>query len=334
MKKNMKISVIVPIFNAEQFLEKCIDSIRLQTYKNLEIILINDGSTDGSLGICEEVAQKDDRIIIIDKPNGGVASARNCGIDYATGDYIGFVDSDDYIDRKMYKSLLMAALENDADIVECGYARVNSRGMILDHRPLKNDITTENINCCRDYLLKKNTTNFNVNKLYRNDIFMDIRYSNLKYSEDYLVNAQAFYKCNKKVTIKGAYYFYLKNVNSASGREFRKEKFDIIKAGKILYEYYNERIPELCPFVAMNLLDSIILIYKDLYKSSISDKGIYSKELMISYKYYYKLIANKSIKEFYTKTSILTKLLFRISPKTFLILSKMSKRFLEFNRNV
>ena len=97
-----KISVIVPVYNVEQYLERCVDSIINQTYKNLEILLVNDGSTDNSGQLCDELAKKDDRIRVIHKENGGLSDARNVGIDEAEAELIGFIDSDDYIDEDMY----------------------------------------------------------------------------------------------------------------------------------------------------------------------------------------------------------------------------------------
>lgn len=116
-----KISVIVPIFNREKSLARCVESIMQQTYQDLEIILVNDGSTDNSLQLCNEFAQKDSRIVVLDKPNGGVSSARNAGLDIATGEFIGFVDSDDYIDKVMYEKLIAVAENENLDFVVCKF---------------------------------------------------------------------------------------------------------------------------------------------------------------------------------------------------------------------
>ena len=103
MKMNYKISVIVPIYNAEHFVERCAGSILKQTHQNIELILVNDGSEDGSLESCRKIAARDKRVVVLDKKNGGAASARNLGLDYATGDYIGFCDVDDFFDvRNLY----------------------------------------------------------------------------------------------------------------------------------------------------------------------------------------------------------------------------------------
>lgn len=124
MLNNIKISLIVPCYNIRKYLPRCIESILAQTYKNLEIILISDGSTDGTDEVIREYAKKDSRIIPIFKQNSGVSDTRNRGLDIATGDYIGFVDGDDYIEPEMYETLLKNAIENNADISHCGYQMV------------------------------------------------------------------------------------------------------------------------------------------------------------------------------------------------------------------
>lgn len=118
-----KISIIVPIYKVEQFIDKCIDSIVNQSYNNLEIILIDDGSPDRCPEICDEWAKKDSRIKVIHKENGGAASARNAGLEIATGDYIGFVDSDDWIDKDMYE-FLIKQLPEDADFIRCSLRKI------------------------------------------------------------------------------------------------------------------------------------------------------------------------------------------------------------------
>ena len=115
------ISVIVPVYNVEKYVKKCVDSIIAQTYRNLEIILVDDGSTDSSGRICDELASIDKRIIVIHKPNGGLSDARNAGISIARGKYLGFVDGDDLIHPQTYEILLTNALKCDAEISEGGY---------------------------------------------------------------------------------------------------------------------------------------------------------------------------------------------------------------------
>lgn len=249
-----KISIIVPIYNSEKYLVKCIESIQKQTYINIEIILVNDGSYDKSIIICEKYAEYDERIIVVNKENGGVSSARNRGLDIATGDFIGFVDSDDLIDAEMYERLITASLKNDADIVECGYSRMDNNYEVTMKNPLYDAIYNGNYECSKLYLSKINTTNFNVNKLYKKYIFDNLRYSNLAHSEDYVINVKAFFKCNRKVTISGCYYFYINRESSACKQPFSEARLDGIIAGKEMYDFHKERFSDLCPLISMYIL--------------------------------------------------------------------------------
>ncbi len=118
-----KISIIIPVYNVYDYLDRCMETIINQTYKNIEIILINDGSTDNSLELCNKYKKLDKRVVVLDKCNGGVSSARNSGLDIATGDYIGFIDPDDWIELDMYESMYNEIINNECDVVMCSYIR-------------------------------------------------------------------------------------------------------------------------------------------------------------------------------------------------------------------
>ena len=128
MNSQPKISVIVPVYKVEKFLDRCVESIVGQTYENLEIILVDDGSPDNCPSMCDKWAEKDSRIKVIHKENGGVSSARNAALDAATGDFIGFVDSDDWIEPDMYESLMMRIDETGKDIAVCSYYSIEVSG--------------------------------------------------------------------------------------------------------------------------------------------------------------------------------------------------------------
>jgi glycosyltransferase involved in cell wall biosynthesis len=123
-----QISIIIPVYNAERYLRQCIDSVIAQTFEDWEAILVNDGSKDGSLAMCQEYASKDDRIRVIDKPNGGVSSARNKGLEMTQGDWITFMDSDDWLDSDAFETYHDAAQRTGADIIKTGYRRVYDNG--------------------------------------------------------------------------------------------------------------------------------------------------------------------------------------------------------------
>ena len=135
-----KISVIVPVYNAEKYLTVCLNSVRNQTHKDVEIICVNDGSKDGSLSILEEYAKKDDRIQIVDKPNGGLADARNAGIAVAKGDYVFCIDSDDTIDPIMFETMLNKAIEEEADYVVCDMDFIWTKEMDVVSEKLKKTV--------------------------------------------------------------------------------------------------------------------------------------------------------------------------------------------------
>ena len=136
-----KVSVIVPVYNVAPYLDQCMESLVNQTYRNLEIVVVNDGSTDDSPRICEEWSRRDSRVVLVNKQNAGLGEARNTGMEHATGEYVGFVDSDDYVDRDFYRRMVKAALDNDSDVVQCNYYRVLNNGSV---KPMGEIISLQN----------------------------------------------------------------------------------------------------------------------------------------------------------------------------------------------
>ena len=205
----MKISIIVPIFNTEKYLAKCLDSIINQTYSNIEIILVDDGSSDSSGIICDEYALKDSRIVVVHKENGGVSSARNTGLDIATGDYIMFVDSDDYVAPQFCEIPLLIAIEKNADIVSFGYYRIYFNGRRIDRKTNepREISSSEGI-----YLLisKKDVVhNLLWNKLWKRQLFSDVRFPIGVLYEDNAVIYLLFHKANKILVSDCLLYNYL-----------------------------------------------------------------------------------------------------------------------------
>ena len=198
---NPIISIIVPVYNVEEYLQRCIDSILNQSFKNFELILVNDGSTDNSLKICKEYLLNDPRVKIINKENGGLSSARNAGINIAKGRYIGFVDSDDWINKEMYKILYELCEKNNSDIAECRYTVTTGNEMNLDNS--SNLITILN----NEEAIKSLYTNTSYgsvvswNKLYRCELFKDIKFPEGKLNEDQFTTYKLYYKSNKIVLI-------------------------------------------------------------------------------------------------------------------------------------
>jgi len=216
---NALISVIIPVYNVEQYLRQCIDSVINQTYKNLEIILIDDASTDNCGKICDEYALKNNRIIVIHKQNEGVSSARNVGLKIAKGDYIGFVDSDDYIEPDMYEELYNTAMKTNTKLVVCNYLRGNQNNWIVNGDfPNKHILTIPET---YSYLYKCENV---YTKLFNKDIIKNIFFDeNIAFGEDRLFYMEAYKRVDKVGCLPSAKYYYRKTINSATNcRHFKK----------------------------------------------------------------------------------------------------------------
>ena len=244
------LSVIVPVYKVEPFLKRCVDSIIHQTYKNLEIILVDDGSPDNCGAICDEYANKDDRIKVIHKENGGQSSARNVGIAIAKGDYIAFVDSDDWIDSDMYETLIGLAEKYDADIAEGSYRFY--RPWKVENKVLDGDNTGE----VRIYsnIEALNTLYFGPQmfgglaimvwtKIYRTSLLRNLRFVEGYILEDVEFTPRAYYFANQVVKIEKSLYNYNIHLGTAStsgmGESLLKVKSRIY-VRKCLLEFFSQ----------------------------------------------------------------------------------------------
>ncbi len=217
---NGLISVIVPVYNVERYLKKCLDSIQNQTYEKMEILLINDGSTDSCREICEEYQSADPRFILINQQNKGLSSARNTGIDKANGDYLMFVDSDDFVDEHICEILLRNLQRAAADISVCSFCRVTEREACGSF--LTNNIRTfSNIGCLYNIyndLCDESTVAWG--KLYKRNLFEKIRYPLNKIHEDDFTTYKLFYLAGQVVYTDAKLYFYVTRSDSIMNTGF------------------------------------------------------------------------------------------------------------------
>ena len=183
---NPLISVIVPVYNIEKYLERCVESVRSQTYVNLEILLVDDGSTDGSGALCDKLAKEDARIRVFHKKNGGSSSARNLGIANAKGAYLGFVDSDDYISPDMYELLYGAVCEYDAEITQVGRDEIDEQGNRLPNicEPPEEKVFIESGDFLREMLMHRGDCSF-CTKLVRRELFENGGFPEGELNEDF-----------------------------------------------------------------------------------------------------------------------------------------------------
>ncbi len=220
------ISVIIPAYNIEQYIERCLESVCGQTYSRLEIIVIDDGSSDGTGNIIDELARKDSRIVTIHKENGGVSAARNTGLDIAKGDYIGFVDGDDIIESDMYELLLRNALKYQADISHCGYQMVFPNR--VDYYYNTGEVRIQNQYEGVYDLIKADKIEPGLcNKLYKRELVSVHRLDNkIKINEDLLYNYRLFKEAKTSVFEDVSKYYYMVRGNSASTSQINKNKLE------------------------------------------------------------------------------------------------------------
>ncbi|MDW8759439.1 glycosyltransferase [Streptococcus suis] len=232
------ISVIVPIYNVELYLETCIKSICRQTYKQLEIILINDGSTDGSEAICLKYAKMDSRIHYYKKENGGLSDARNYGIVRANGGYLAFVDSDDWIEPNFIQSLYESILREGASVAVTGYNRVDAFGCILETDPLPTKQTVLSGREVCKQMLESNGYRFVVvwNKLYKKELFKFLHFKKGKLHEDEYFTYRLLYDVEKVAVVQDCLYQYVERDNSITTSRMSEHRFNC------LVEYQRDRI--------------------------------------------------------------------------------------------
>lgn len=263
------ISVIIPVYNVEKYINQCINSVINQTYTNLEIILIDDGSPDRCGEICEEYALKDSRIKVIHQSNGGLSKARNSGLDIATGDYIGFVDSDDYIKDNMYEFLLQLLLKNNADISICGTFDIEKNSYYEEEHYYNSEEAIK---------LMLTETKFNTSawdKLYKRDLFNGIRFPEGKIYEDLATIYKLFHKASKIVYNSQPKYYYRITPNSIMNQSFNYKNMDLLDASYELIEFIKKEYPALT-FIAYNRL----VRYCVSFLKTISNEKFNDKELI------------------------------------------------------
>lgn len=285
-----KISIIIPVYNVEKYLRRCLNSIINQTYKDIEIILVDDGSTDNSGKICDEYKEKDNRIVVIHKENGGLSDARNAGIDIAKGKYIGFIDSDDFADIRMYEILYNNLKNTDSDLSICNLYQFS------DEKEVYGTEDNEKITIYNKKEFFENMyndpLNFVVawNKLYKKEIFDNIRYPKGRVVEDSAVLHYIIDKCEKIVitNLELIYYFYRNDsilhnpkYNLIDELDFVYDRACYLKKNGYI-EAYNKTIE--------NYIDRFIFIHENFYDNNLKD-NIYKKykkimkEFLKDYKY-------------------------------------------------
>ena len=320
------ISVIIPVYNVERYLHQCVDSVLTQTYSNLEIILVDDGSPDNCPAICDEYAQKDKRIKVIHKENGGLSSARNTGLDAATGDFIYFLDSDDYIGDTTISSLYEHIHDNKQITIAIGYFTALKDGFFSTYNEdwLFDSPRIIESNDFANRMLKERSNHAATAKLYRKEIFKDLRFQIGKKNEDTLLAMDLIpiIEANQYQSIDVPIYTYYYRLHNQSICRSSSDPFiwHIVRNSETIIQKYPNRF-EIVKFLRNRQLDAIIATLSDYIKQKNRDLfytyHIQAKQFPTSF-----AIKNQSLKVFCYF------LLLKYAPKVLILREKLRQYFL------
>lgn len=278
------ISVIIPVYNVENYLEKCVKSVIGQTYKNLEIILVDDGSKDNSGSMCDELAKLDNRIKVIHKANGGLSDARNHGLQIAKGDYIGFVDSDDYIADDMFETMHKIITENNADISIVSFYEIY-KDKVIGVRDSGNLEIMNKLEAMKELLIDRKIQSYAWNKLFKKELFSDLQFPTGKNFEDIATTLLLFEKSEKVVLLEEPKYYYLRRDNSIIGVKNTKTYTDYLEVIYDKYIYLKDKYPEIEIYNVFNYVINMIWVYTiiatfdldDVYKEFVKQYDLFEK---------------------------------------------------------
>ncbi|WP_071131749.1 glycosyltransferase [Enterococcus timonensis] len=274
------VSIIVPVYNVAQYLERCLDSIVKQSYLELEIIVVNDGSTDDSGMILEKYRVLDQRIIVLEKENGGLSSARNSGLDYMTGKYVTFVDSDDFIAINYVKNLVDVTKKYDCEVAvsQLQYWYDNSKES--KEVPPRSDECLSVSDGIKEMLLQKKFDNSAWGKIYKAEFFNNIRYPVGKLYEDTPVTYKLFMKSNSIGIVYSKDYFYYQRTGSITNTKFNNKKLDILPFLDEMYIVIPKEYPELINATRSKIVSSLFGLLKQVPQSETEIRNDIKKRII------------------------------------------------------
>lgn len=331
MKKDKLVSIVIPVYQVEQYIDKCLMTVTQQTYSNLEIILVDDGSKDSSPLICDKWAHKDQRIKVIHKKNGGLSDARNVGLSMAIGDYVAFIDSDDWVSTSMIEKLVTSIEDTDADMAVCQFVRVFSNGKVQKNPLLGVRKQVFNRKNFLKYLLKDSAiTNHVWRKLYKRRIIPNNVFPKGKTFEDIYAMPSIVEQCKKIVCIDDVEYFYRMNNEGIAHSASIDQIWDRYTAIKHAYYYTIKLEPSLNIEADTMLVQKLVGIAKEIYDSenkTINDDR--RRKLIVDIKKNIEHINNTAIRKLGKRDRLFYYFLFNLSfmlkPYFYLIGSNHSK---------
>lgn len=237
------VSIIIPVYNVKEYLAKCVKSVTNQTYTNCEIFLIDDGSTDGSGELCDELAKEDKRIFVLHKKNGGLSDARNAALDIMSGEYVVCVDSDDYVTEDYIEYLYSLISVNNADIAVCQLKKIYDTQDKLDNYQEKIDVL-DKASAIESYLYQRKFTASAHCKIYKRELFTEIRYPIGYYYEDMAVICKLLDRSSKIIVSNLQKYYYIQRDSSIMGENFNPKKMQRIEISQDIRKFILEKYPE------------------------------------------------------------------------------------------
>ncbi len=281
---NPKISVIVPIFKVEKYLSRCVDSLINQTYKNIEIILVDDGSPDKCPEICDDYAKKDNRIMVVHKKNGGLSDARNVGMKLISGELTSFIDSDDYVSLDFFETLYNTMVLENSDIVECNVVKFYEDSLFDNY---DDDLKITNYNTINGLsaLISQSSFHQHVwNKLYKSKLILDIPYAVGKLNEDEFWTYQIFGRAKKITKINKTMYYYFQRESSIMGNKYNLRRLDALEAKSIRQKYIEHNFRELSYQAKVDFFASCIFACQSSMKYlSSKDKKVAKRKIKLYY---------------------------------------------------
>ncbi len=283
LKEKYLLSVIIPVYNAEKYLNRCLESVCNQTYNNLEVLLVDDGSSDSSGAICDNYADKDSRVKVFHVTNGGQASARNIGLSHATGQYITFVDNDDWIDDRMYEKLMELVDRYNCPITGCATIKEFSDGAVHNEYTKMESGIRSGKQCNIDILYQNSCTWGALwNKIYKKELWEGISFPSGKQLEDYVVITKLFNSADQVYFFKEPMHHYSMREDSQSKKGFSDQKLSVIESAEAIRDYFLENSKDVEILDASNyfVFNIMVMILWGCYRSDYDNK----KGVLKSYK--------------------------------------------------
>lgn len=323
MKKN-EVTIVVPVYNVEPYLERCLNSILNQTYYDMNIIIVDDGSTDNSPIICDDFAKKDSRIKVIHQSNMGLSAARNTGIKAANSTYIMFIDSDDYIEKDMVEYLLTKAKQYDSDIACCGFSNIYENGNFEKITIPKNDIIYDRKTALDIHMFSGYIDVVAWNKLYKLKLFDDILYPVGKLYEDMMTTYLLINKSKIISLHPDSKYLYCKRSSSIGGNSFSEKTLMLAKASDDVLNFVLKAFPNLENIKVANIQWNLVVFNKMILSNSVNVDFLKKIKIMI-HENFITILKCK----FINKTRKIQLILLYVSPKLY---KKIYIKYIEKNR--